>query len=210
MIPRTRYFLSARLGALLCFVLMALIFILQGCGTSKPAPAPPAAPASPPASRPGPDPRSASTSSARMPVDPLPLRPGRRAPLRIVIDPGHGGESAGAVGVTKVLEKEITLQIALELAKLLKKNIRCEILLTRTVDTDVALVERTRIANDAQGTIFVSIHANASENQRRHGVEVYYLDNTDDEASLKLAARENDHPQSDEEQDLSFIVSTLR
>ena len=151
---------------------------------------------------------SCSSPPPPAPIEPPP--PPLRKPItRVVIDPGHGGESMGAVGVAHVLEKEITLEISKHLAELIRTRLNVEVLLTRESDKTLPLEERTRIANESQGTIFLSIHANASETRRRRGVEVYYLDNTDDEGSMKLAARENGRPESAEDQDLSFIVSDV-
>lgn len=151
-------------------------------------------------------PAEKSISRAPEPPSPPPSRP---SITRVVLDPGHGGESVGAIGVNRLEEKAVTLEITKRLAELILSKLRVEVLLTRGSDKTLPLEDRTRIANDAQGTLFVSIHTNASETRKRHGVEVYYLDNTDDEASMKLAARENGRPASAADQDLSFIVSDV-
>lgn len=141
--------------------------------------------------------------------------------IRIVLDPGHGGESAGAVaspiiskpGVADsrrtIAEKDVVLSISLELAEMLQNRLGIEVILTRASDRNIPLEARAEMANEVDANLFLSIHANASEGHRRKGIEVYYLDNTDDEASLKLAERENARPRSAEEQDLSFIVSDV-
>jgi N-acetylmuramoyl-L-alanine amidase len=78
--------------------------------------------------------------------------------------------------------------------------------MTRTGDEVVSLADRTRIANEAKAELFISIHANASEYKTSKGVETYYLDNTDDKSSLKLAEREN-FTAVGETKGVGFIVS---
>ena len=124
----------------------------------------------------------------------------------VVIDPGHGGEELGAVGIDGVLEKEVTLEIAMLLDELLRERLRAKTVLTRTKDLSLPLAERTKIANDSKGDLFISIHANASEYKTAKGIETYYLDNTNDKASLKLAERENASLQKSGD-DLGFIIS---
>lgn len=109
----------------------------------------------------------------------------------IVIDPGHGGSELGAEGVDKVLEKDVVLNIAEELSSMLEQRLRARTLLTRKGDLTLSLAERTKIANDAGADLFISIHANASDYKTVYGLETYYLDNTNDKSSLKLAEREN-------------------
>ncbi len=110
---------------------------------------------------------------------------------RIVIDPGHGGDDQGAVGKKGLKEKDVVLDIALELAKIIKKNTAIEVILTRDKDTSVKLSERAAIAREKRADLFISIHANANKNRKFSGVEVYYLNNTDDRASQKVAMLEN-------------------
>ncbi|MCB0358418.1 MAG: N-acetylmuramoyl-L-alanine amidase, partial [Bdellovibrionales bacterium] len=126
----------------------------------------------------------------------------------VVIDPGHGGEDLGAVGVDGVLEKDVVLQIAFMLDELLRERLRAQTHFTRTTDVELPLADRTALANRLQADVFVSIHANASENGRAHGIETYYLDNTNDKSSLKLAERENLRARS-EVGDIGFIFSDL-
>ena len=123
-----------------------------------------------------------------------------------MIDAGHGGDEHGAVGVNGVLEKEVTLNVAKFLDELLRERLRAKTVLTRTKDVNVSLADRTKIANDHGADLFISIHANASEYKTVRGIETYYLDNTNDKSSLKLAQREN---ASLEEvgTDLGFIIS---
>ena len=126
----------------------------------------------------------------------------------VVIDPGHGGEDLGAEGVNQVLEKEVVLNISLYLDELLRNRLRAKTVLTRARDVVVPLEARTKIANDNQADLFISIHTNASPKKNATGIETYYLDNTDDRSSLKLAERENTSSRFGRD-DLGFMVSDL-
>ena len=126
----------------------------------------------------------------------------------IVLDPGHGGKDLGARGVTGLYEKDIVLDISLMLRDLIKAHLSARVLLTREDDVELALSDRTQFANDSNADLFVSVHANASDNRSLNGIETYYLDNTDDKSSLKLAQRENATSQTFGS-DLEFILSDL-
>jgi N-acetylmuramoyl-L-alanine amidase len=116
---------------------------------------------------------------------------GPRRPIRrIIVDAGHGGHDTGAIGPTRVREKDVTLAIAQRLAKRLQAK-GFEVVLTRRGDTFVALEERTAIANARHGDLFVSLHANAHPRRDRRGVETYVLNVADDRYAARLAAREN-------------------
>ena len=119
--------------------------------------------------------------------------PSRATPHRfkIVLDPGHGGKDPGAIGVDGVAEKDVTLAIALRLKQRLEAIPNVDVVLTRGTDVFLALEERTARANAEQADLFVSIHTNASENPSRAGVETYYLNNTNDRATIRLARMEN-------------------
>jgi len=108
---------------------------------------------------------------------------------RIVIDPGHGGES-GAISQSGVMEKEITLDVALRLRRLMEKG-PYEVLLTRQSDQLVPLDKRVAFANENKGDLFVSVHVNSMEPKSIRAVETYYVGPTDDPATLKLASVEN-------------------
>lgn len=115
------------------------------------------------------------------------------SPFRtIVIDPGHGGKDVGAVGPNGTLEKEVNLQIGLALAKLLKKEGRFNVILTRDKDVFVPLQERSAIANKAKADLFISLHCNAGIQRDSKGFEIFYLSDkaTDDDAAA-VARREN-------------------
>jgi N-acetylmuramoyl-L-alanine amidase len=111
---------------------------------------------------------------------------------RIVIDPGHGGKDYGAPGYLKgVHEKQIVLQIAKRLAVKLKNELHCEVLLTRGNDHYLTLEERTAFANTQNADLFISIHTNASRNQRAFGISTYFLNLADDDEAKRVAAMEN-------------------
>jgi N-acetylmuramoyl-L-alanine amidase len=110
---------------------------------------------------------------------------------RVVIDPGHGGHDTGTVGPTGLLEKDVVLDVALRLKKLLEHNTGSSVILTRGDDSFVPLEERTAIANEKAADLFISIHANASRDRSARGVETYYLNFTSSPESLEVAAREN-------------------
>lgn len=113
------------------------------------------------------------------------------AKRRIVIDAGHGGHDPGAVGVKKLYEKDVVLDIALRVKRILKKDPLNEVFLTRETDIYLPLEERTAIANKKNADLFISIHANASPKRSAKGIETYLLNWTDDEEAMKVAAREN-------------------
>jgi len=130
--------------------------------------------------------------------------------LRIVVDPGHGGQDLGAQGYNGVLEKDVVLDVAQELERRLRQRLSAEVLLTRRGDQEISLAERTQQANRLNADLFVSLHVNGAPNRRARGFEVYYLDNTDDRASMKLAERENQSMGlSETPGDLEFLISDL-
>jgi N-acetylmuramoyl-L-alanine amidase len=109
---------------------------------------------------------------------------------RIVIDPGHGGRDPGAQA-NGITEADLTLDIALRLEALLKKQPGIEVVLTRRTDVYIPLEEWTAIANRAGADLFLSIHANASLNGQAHGIETYFLNFASDADEAAVAAREN-------------------
>jgi N-acetylmuramoyl-L-alanine amidase len=116
-----------------------------------------------------------------------------KPPKVIVIDPGHGGKDAGAIG-NGVVEKEIVLQIALQLSQQLR-DMGYTVYMTRTNDTFIELKERTQLANDKLADLFLSIHANSipktSDPLATRGVETYYLSPGRSERAKGVAAFEN-------------------
>lgn len=113
------------------------------------------------------------------------------AKRKIVIDPGHGGHDPGAIGPNGLFEKDVVLDIALKLKKILMKDRVNEVFLTRERDIFVPLEERTAFANKKNADLFISIHANASFRREAKGIETYLLNWTDDEEAMRVAAREN-------------------
>ncbi len=109
---------------------------------------------------------------------------------RIVIDPGHGGHDPGAKG-RGVNEAEVVLDVALRLEKLLIEVPGVDVILTRRTDEYVPLEQRTAIANRESADLFLSIHANASNNTQASGVETYFLNFASNLSAASVAAREN-------------------
>ncbi len=126
----------------------------------------------------------------------------------VVIDPGHGGKDPGATGIGGIREKDVNLKLARLLAKRLRAR-SFRVVMTRTEDRYLDLEERTAVAESARGDLFISLHANASENKALRGIEIYYLDQDHERHNLELAARENgvDLEELDE---LQQILTKLR
>ncbi len=141
-----------------------------------------------------PTPALAAQARRRAPVPPAGPQaesPGAPPRLKIVLDAGHGGKDPGARGVGGIEEKDVVLAIALQLRDQFQAVAGVDVVLTRERDVFLSLEERTARANAEQADLFVSIHANASPNPASSGIETYYLNNTNDRATLRLAALEN-------------------
>ncbi len=110
---------------------------------------------------------------------------------KIVIDPGHGGKDPGTCSPSGLKEKDIVLDVALRVAKILKEKLGCEVILTRDRDVFIPLEERTAIANAKEADLFLSIHVNAAPNHEARGVETYVLDLASNKDAMRLAAMEN-------------------
>ena len=110
---------------------------------------------------------------------------------RIVIDAGHGGHDNGTSGPGGFAEKDLVLDVALRLGKLIEQRLGAEVIYTRSDDTFIPLEERTAIANRNHADLFLSIHANSSPATQVAGVETYYLNFTNSPEAMDLAAREN-------------------
>jgi len=110
---------------------------------------------------------------------------------RVVIDPGHGGADEGTVGRRGVIEKELVLDVAKRLGKLIETRMGSEVIYTRSDDTFIPLQGRTEMANQKKADLFLSIHANSSPHPKIGGIEVYYLNFTRSTDALDVAAREN-------------------
>jgi N-acetylmuramoyl-L-alanine amidase len=128
---------------------------------------------------------------------------------RIVIDPGHGGHDTGTIGPTGLMEKDLCLDVALRLGKLIARSLpSAEIVYTRQDDHYVGLEQRTAIANDARADLFISIHANSSDDARVSGIETYYLNFNASAQAMEVAARENATAQSSVH-DLQDLVTKI-
>ena len=114
--------------------------------------------------------------------------------LLVVLDAGHGGHDAGAIGPTGVQEKDVALAITLKAAERLRQEPGVQVVLTRERDVFLPLPQRARVANDLGADLFVSIHANASPSPEPWGIETYYLESASDEAAQRLARLENEVP----------------
>ncbi len=110
---------------------------------------------------------------------------------RIVVDAGHGGHDTGTIGPNGLLEKDLVLDVALRLGRLLETRLGADVIYTRDDDTFIPLETRTAIANEHQADLFISVHANSSSDPSARGVETYYLNFTSNPDALEVAAREN-------------------
>ncbi len=122
---------------------------------------------------------------------PILAKPQQEQPVIIMLDPGHGGKDPGAIGERGVAEKDVVLAISQRLGRKLSGRLPVQVIYTRTSDVFIPLEERIARANAAKADLFISIHANASENPDLQGVETYYLNNTNDRATIRLASLEN-------------------
>lgn len=157
------------------------------------------------------------SGAAQLPTGPSPYD----GPRVVIIDAGHGGEDPGAIGVRGVREKDVALAIALEVAKILRRNKDLEVHLTRDRDVFIDLWERGQIATNLKGErpgLFVSIHGNSLPNQRAtRGFETYFLSEARTEHERRVSAIENaplsisgQDVDPENEPDLGFILRELR
>lgn len=131
------------------------------------------------------EPQVPETPPANVSLSVLPL-----SIRRIVIDAGHGGDQAGAISNTGLAEKDVTLDIALRLRRLLKES-PFEVLLTRETDQTVTLGDRVKFANSSKADLFISIHINWMEPRSIQPLETFYVGPSKDPHVLKLATIEN-------------------
>lgn len=112
----------------------------------------------------------------------------------IVLDPGHGGKDPGAIGINNIREKDINLNVALRLGKLIEKKMKdVNVIFTRKSDKFVDLYKRGKIANQHKGKLFISIHCNSTKKKTSstNGIEVYLLRPGRTEEAIAIAEREN-------------------
>jgi N-acetylmuramoyl-L-alanine amidase len=128
---------------------------------------------------------------------------------RIVVDAGHGGHDTGTIGPTGLMEKDICLDVALRLGKIIHQRLPgAEVVYTRSDDTFIPLEERTRVANESKADLFISIHANSSHDHAARGIETYYLNLKGSPDAMEVAARENATAQ-ESVHDLEDIVKKI-
>jgi N-acetylmuramoyl-L-alanine amidase/GAF domain-containing protein len=126
-------------------------------------------------------------------VPTAPATPPPRATLthpKIVIDAGHGGMEDGAIGHGGLKEKDLTLQISKRLGDLLANRLGAQVIYTRTADLTVPLEARAAIANQVSADLFISVHANSSDDPGARGVETYYVASTPSPGAVSLAGRD--------------------
>ncbi|MBH8577596.1 N-acetylmuramoyl-L-alanine amidase [Nostocaceae cyanobacterium CENA369] len=127
----------------------------------------------PPLPTPFPDPDSPPTTASEI-SQPITRSPKGR--ILIVIDPGHGGKDAGAIGLQGLQEKDVILRIGKKVASLLEQN-GIKVIMTRDADYFVDLAPRVVMAEHAHADLFVSIHANSIDNNpSANGLETYHYD----------------------------------
>jgi len=109
----------------------------------------------------------------------------------VVLDAGHGGKDGGTVGRSGTREKDIVLDISKRLGLLFEKKTNINVVYTREEDIFIPLWKRTKIANESNGKIFVSIHANSNPNRTAKGFDVFLLNEGKSDDAIALASREN-------------------
>lgn len=132
--------------------------------------------------------------------------------LTVLIDPGHGGDDTGAKSFPskngqQILEKDLAMQISKKLYNKLKPF--HSVYLTRSIDRNVTLQERSDLAEKIKADIFVSIHLNSSTQKESRGVEVYYLDNHNDIAVKKVENLENQMPAGEDQQIKHVLIDLV-
>ena len=109
----------------------------------------------------------------------------------VVLDAGHGGKDPGSQGKYGTKEKDVVLDITKRVGRLLEKNAGIKVVYTRDEDVFVPIIDRTKMANDTNGKLFVSVHANANKNRKIQGFETYLLRPGKSEDAIEVASREN-------------------
>ncbi len=110
--------------------------------------------------------------------------------FKVVLDPGHGGKDTGTNHLKNV-EKDIVLAVALEVGKILNKESDIEVFYTRSKDVFVPVKERSVMANEAKGNVFVSIHCNGVASSSPSGTETYVMGLSKNKSNLEVAKQEN-------------------
>jgi N-acetylmuramoyl-L-alanine amidase len=159
--------------------------------TAPSATPPPAAPTPAPVLPRPPPPRMPSPASKDSNGDKSLIRVLGLKVGKVVIDAGHGGHDTGTIGANGLMEKDLVLDVALRLGKLISTRLGAQVVYTRSTDVFIPLEQRTRIANDEKADLFISIHANSSPEPSATGVETYYFNLSSDKRGLDVATREN-------------------
>jgi N-acetylmuramoyl-L-alanine amidase len=182
----------------------------ENVGKSAPAsPTRPVAPATQPVAEPAtaggyeakqprqrPDmPEGASAEKAEAPAAPAePVSPrGESAKsMTIVLDPGHGGHDTGAIGPSGLMEKDVVLDLAFRLRRLLQERLGVRVLMTRTEDVFISLPERSAFANGARADFMISLHVNAASRRGAAGFETFFFAREPSDSDARASAqREN-------------------
>ncbi len=132
-------------------------------------------------------PDGAASSSRESSLAPLPAPPRERT-MTVVIDPGHGGRDAGAIGPRGLMEKDVALDIGLRLRKLLQGQRPLRVVMTRTEDVFIPLEERAALANRNKADFFISIHVNAAQRGKAVGFETYYYAKEPSDSQARASA----------------------
>jgi len=134
----------------------------------------------------------------------------------VVIDAGHGGKDPGAIGYSKVKEKDLVLPMALALGKLIQQNMpEIKVVYTRKKDVFIPLWKRTKIANDVNANLFISIHCNSNVSSRPNGYETYFVDADKNTKATDVVLKENSAIEFEESQDrkryegVNFILAAM-
>lgn len=110
----------------------------------------------------------------------------------IVLDAGHGGKDPGTIGKKGTREKDVTLGVVLKLGKKIEKEFSdIKVVYTRDEDVFIPLDKRGKIANQAKGKLFISVHCNANKKKDINGVESYFLGLNKSDEALEVSKREN-------------------
>jgi N-acetylmuramoyl-L-alanine amidase len=136
----------------------------------------------------------------------------------IVIDAGHGGKDPGAIGAGGLKEKDITLAVAIKLGQMIEKNLPgTKVIYTRNSDVFIPLWQRTKIANEKKGKLFISLHCNSNNNKKVKGFETYFLsaDKDKNQQAQEVVLKENASIKFEHEEDqqryegINFILATM-
>ena len=134
----------------------------------------------------------------------------------IIIDAGHGGIDPGAIGYGKLKEKDIVLPVAIKLGEIIKKRLPdIKVIYTRDKDVFVPLWKRTKIANESNGKLFVSLHCNSNNSKRVTGFETYFLSSDKDDKARDVVLTENESVRFESSDDqkryegINFVLATL-